>query len=351
MRRRVRPAGPAQATVRATRSTATRVAIIDFGSQYSQLIARRVREAHVYCELLPHDVSSERVARAEAHAASSCSGGPASVYDAGRAADPDFVLESGLPILGICYGMQLLAHQLGGRGRAEQQARVRAGDAPTRRRRRRRSSGTARELRRLDEPRRQGHGDAGGLPTSRDQRQLAGGGDGRRSGPDRHPVPPRGRPHAARPRDHQELRLPRSAAARAPGRPGTTSTATVSDIPSQVGAGRVICALSGGVDSAVAASLIHRAVGDQLTCVFVDNGLLRREEARADGRDLRQAPRISICGRVDAADRFLGRLNGVDRPRREAQDRRRRVHQRLRRGGAQARATSTSWPRARSIPT
>jgi GMP synthase (glutamine-hydrolysing) len=287
------------------------IAILDFGSQYSQLIARRVREAHVYCELLPHDVSPERIAALNPFGFI-LSGGPASVYDDSAPRVPRFVLDSGLPILGICYGMQLLAHQLG--GRVAPSAKREYGPAT---------------LRRGED----GAAIFGGLPDSfgvwmshgdkvtaipdgfhvvatSDNSEVAAIADARgRIGIQFHPEvvhTPLGR------------EIVKNFVYRVCGCRGTWTSEnyidrTVSDIQAQVGDGRVICALSGGVDSAVAASLIHRAVGDQLTCIFVDNGLLRREEAERTGAMFGQHLKFNLRA-VDAADRFLGRLNGVVDP-------------------------------------
>jgi GMP synthase (glutamine-hydrolysing) len=285
-------------------------AILDFGSQYSQLIARRVREAHVYCELLPHDVSLERVAELQPRGFI-LSGGPASVYDAGAPRIPDFVLDSGLPILGICYGMQLLAHQLGGRV------------APSSKR----EYGPA-TLHRCSDG-----GIFGGLPDSfgvwmshgdkvtepppgfevvarSDNSDFAAMADGRgRVGIQFHPEVV----HTPLGRDIIENFLYRVCRCEPTWTSGNYIDRAVGEIRSQVGSGRVICALSGGVDSAVAATLIHEAVGDQLTCIFVNNGLMRREEPERTVVTFGKHLKLDLRA-VDAADRFLGRLNGVIDP-------------------------------------
>ena len=287
------------------------VAILDFGSQYSQLIARRVREAQVYCELLPHDVTPERVAALNPRGFI-LSGGPASVYEPGAPLIPDFVLASGLPILGICYGMQLLAHQLGGKvapsGKREYgPATLHQSDA----------AGAI----------------FGGLPESfgvwmshgdkviaappsfnaiarSDNADFAAMADGQgRIGIQFHPEVV----HTPLGRDIIKNFLYKVCGAEPTWTSGNYIDRAVADIRAQVGDGRVICALSGGVDSAVAASLIHEAVGDQLVCVFVDNGLMRREEPERTVATFGQHLKFNLRA-VDAADRFLGRLNGVVDP-------------------------------------
>jgi len=297
----------------ATQAPADRecIAILDFGSQYSQLIARRVREAHVYCELLPHDVTRERV-KALAPRGFILSGGPASVYEETAPRIPDFVLESGLPILGICYGMQLLAHQLG--GEVAPSAKREYGPATVRR-----GEDGAAIFRDLPESFGvwMSHGDkVMAIPdgfhvvATSDNSDVAAMADPRgRIGIQFHPEvvhTPLGR------------EIIKNFLYNVCGCKGTWTSEnyidrTVSDIRTQVGKGRVICALSGGVDSAVAATLIHRAVGDQLTCIFVDNGLLRREEPERTIATFGKHLHFDLRA-VDAADRFLGRLNGVTDP-------------------------------------
>ena len=287
------------------------VAILDFGSQYSQLIARRVREANVYCELLPHDAPHERIAALNPKGFI-LSGGPASVYEQGAPLIPEHVLASGLPILGICYGMQLLAHQLGGN--------VAPGS--------KREYGPATLYRSDDAGRIFGglpesfgvwmsHGDkitelpAGFSVIARsDNSEHAAMTDGRgRIGIQFHPEVV----HTPLGREIIKNFLYRVCGAQPTWTSGNYIDRAVSDIRAQVGDGKVICALSGGVDSAVAASLIHEAVGDQLTCVFVDNGLMRREEPERTVATFGKHLKFNLRA-VDAADRFLGRLNGVTDP-------------------------------------
>ncbi len=287
------------------------VAILDFGSQYSQLIARRVREAHVYCELLPHDVTPEHI-KALNPRGFILSGGPASVYEAGAPLIPDFVLESGLPILGICYGMQLLAHQLGGTVASSNKREYgpsmlhQSGDSalifnglPD-------SFGVW-----------MSHGDKVTQPppgfemiARSDNSDFAAMADGQgRVGIQFHPEVV----HTPLGRDIIKNFVYKVCGAQPTWTSGNYIERAVADIRAQVGDGRVICALSGGVDSAVAASLIHEAVGDQLICVFVNNGLMRREEPERTvatfGKHLKFNLRV-----VDAADAFLGELAGVTDP-------------------------------------
>jgi GMP synthase (glutamine-hydrolysing) len=287
------------------------IAIIDFGSQYSQLIARRVREHHVYCELLPHDVSAERV-RLLNPRGFILSGGPASVYSPSAPQIPSFVLDSGKPILGICYGMQLLAHQLGGEV------------APTDKR----EYGHA--ILRVAEPPDplfadlpselsvwMSHGDAvtrlpGGfrVVAQSDNSPVAAMSNGRGLvGIQFHPEVV----HTAFGRQILANFLFSICRCVANWTPDNYIEQTIQDVRQTVGGGRVICALSGGVDSAVVASLVHQAVGDQLTCIFVNNGLLRRGEYGQNLETFGKHFRMNVIG-VDAADSFIGRLNGVEDP-------------------------------------
>ena len=287
------------------------IAILDFGSQYSQLIARRVRELHVYCELLPHDVSPERIAALNPRGFI-LSGGPASVYGDGAPQVPLFILESGRPILGICYGMQLLAHQLGGEvapsnKREYGHAIIRVGEHPE----------PLFNSLPADFSVWMSHGDTvtrlpdGFRVVARsDNSPVAAMADDRGMiGIQFHPEVV----HTAFGKEIIGNFLTHICRCEGTWTPGNYIEQTVAEIAERVGRGRVICALSGGVDSAVVATLVHRAIGEQLTCIFVNNGLLRREEYERNLITFGKHLRMNVIG-VDAADSFLGRLAGVEDP-------------------------------------
>ena len=292
-------------------ATAQEVLVLDFGGQYSQLIARRVRECGVFSELLPHDLPLEEI-RARAPLGLILSGGPASVYTEGAPKLRAELLELGIPVLGICYGMQAMAHGLGGRVELAE-----AGEFG-------RSELTVREPGRL----------FAGLPGEQtcwmSHRDSV------------FEPPPGFTALAASPSspvaafEHTERGLygiqfhpevvhtPYGTAILETfltdvcGADRDWTAARVAEeqikrVREQVGEGRVICGLSGGVDSSVAALLVHRAIGDQLTCVFVDHGLLRRNEADqvvAAFRDHFHVPLVV----ARAEDRFLARLSRVTDP-------------------------------------
>jgi GMP synthase (glutamine-hydrolysing) len=290
------------------------VLIVDFGSQVTQLIARRVREAGVYCEIAPFQSAEAALARLNPKAII-LSGGPASVYDEGAPQAPRAILDAGLPTLGICYGEQLLAHQLGGKV----------------------EGGHHREFGRalIEVKRPSALWDGVWAVGSRHTVWMSHG--------DRIAQLPPGfevmgvsdnAPFAAIADEarkiyavqfHPEVvhtpdgaKLLRNFVRRIAGLSGDWSMAAyrqeaVARIRAQVGRGRVVCGLSGGVDSAVAAVLIHEAIGDQLTCVFVDHGLMRQGEA-AEVVDLfRRAYNIPLV-HVDASETFLRELSGVSDP-------------------------------------
>jgi GMP synthase (glutamine-hydrolysing) len=295
----------------AGRATRDAVAVVDFGSQYSQLIARRVREHHVYCELVPHDAPRERF-DALRPKGFILSGGPASVYAPDAPLIPQHVLDSGKPILGICYGMQALAYQLGGEvepgtRREYGPAVVRVSEPPPAI-----FSGIPREFSVW-----MSHGDVvrklppefSSAATSDNSPAAAmWNGDGL-IGLQFHPEVV----HTS-----HGSQLIGNFLTNICGCTGNWTTAsfveqTIEDIRRRVGTGRVICALSGGVDSAVVAVLVHRAVGEQLTCIFVDNGLLRSGEPARVVETFERHLGMRLI-HVDAADSFLGRLAGVTDP-------------------------------------
>ena len=300
-------AAHAEAPVRVAQD---RVLILDFGSQYSQLIARRVREAQVYCELVPGGISADDVRRLSPRGLI-FSGGPMSVYaPAAPHPDPE-IYGLGLPILGICYGMQLLVHDLG--GTVELAERREYGHA----------SLTIDEDAGLFErlPREiavwMSHGDTisslpggfRGIAHSINSQHAAIAGPRGRFGIQFHPEV------VHTPLGIEVLRnfLVGVCGCSATWQAESVIDSAVAGIRSTVGGGRVLCALSGGVDSAVAATLVHRAVGDQLSCVFVDNGLLRRHEAERVVDVMSRQQHIQLV-HVDATDEFLEALRNVTDP-------------------------------------
>ena len=293
------------------------VLVVDLGGQYSQLIARRVREARVYSELVSHRVSAADVRRRNPHALI-LSGGPASVYaDGAPLVDPK-LFDLGVPTLGICYGMQLMAQELGGRvertgasefGRTELHAEESAlfAGLPTR-------QTCWMSHRDLVVAPPEGARVVAGSPAA----PIAAFEEPRRRlyGVQFHPEV------VHTPHGHEMLKNFLYEVAGAP--PTWTPAAVIEEqverIRDEVGSERVLCALSGGVDSAVAALLVHKAVGDRLTCVFVDHGLLRRDEAPEVVETFGGHFRVPLV-HVRAQERFLARLEGVDDP----EEKRRRV--------------------------
>jgi GMP synthase (glutamine-hydrolysing) len=293
--------------------THDRILILDFGSQVTQLIARRLREAGIYCEIFPFSADPARIA-AFAPRGIILSGGPASVGDADSPRAPEQVFAAGVPILGICYGQQVLVTQLGGQvdgGHAEfGRAYIDiAGDCAL-------FHGAwavgSREQVWMS------HGDrvtmlppGFSVVASTDSAPFAIIADEQRHyyGVMFHPEVVH-TPHGAA--------LLRNFAVNVAGcRPDWTMAAfreaEIARIRAQVGKGRVICGLSGGVDSSVAAMLIHEAIGDQLTCIFVDHGLLRQNEAAEVVETFRDRFNITLRHR-DASDLFLNALAGVTDP-------------------------------------
>ncbi len=286
------------------------VVILDFGSQYSMLIARRVRECRVYCEVVPFDAPWEQVRKLNP-LGFILSGGPSSVYDEGALLAPMYVFDSGLPVLGICYGMQLLAHQLGGRvapsaSREYGHAVIYQGD----------DTGIFHGLPpsmpvwmshgdRVDELppgfRALAHSDSSPIAVMGNDRGLI--------GLQFHPEVV----HTPQGKSLLENFLYRLCGCRGDWTSGAFIADSIRAVREQVGDGRVLCALSGGVDSAVTAALVHRAVGDHLVCIFVNNGLLRREEAERVQDTFRRHLKMNLMY-VDASDRFLERLAGVIDP-------------------------------------
>jgi GMP synthase (glutamine-hydrolysing) len=286
------------------------VLVVDLGGQYSQLIARRVREAGVYSELVPHTLPAEQIARRNPHAIV-LSGGPASVYAEGAPRIDPAILDLGVPTLGICYGMQLIALEGGGRvdrtnvsefGKTELRAEegelfANLPGEQTVWMSHRDSVVAAPDGARVT---------AGSLSTPIAAFEHA---DRRLYGVQFHPEVQ----HTPHGQDLLKNFLYEVAGAPPAWTPATVIEEQVERIRAQVGSARVLCALSGGVDSAVAALLVHRAVGDQLTCVFVDHGFMRQGEAEQVVETFGGHFHVPLV-HVQAQERFLARLAGVDDP-------------------------------------
>jgi GMP synthase (glutamine-hydrolysing) len=284
------------------------VLVLDLGGQYSQLIARRVREARVYSELVSHRASAEDLRRRDPSALI-LSGGPASVYADGAPQIDPAIFELGVPTLGICYGMQLMAQELGGSvGRASGEfgkAVLQLGGA------------LAKDLAE-EQTVWMSHRDSVTAPppgaavtASTDATPIAAFEDSGRGlyGIQFHPEV------VHTPSGQQVLKnfLYGVAGAAPTWTPAAVIEEQVERIRARVGRDRVLCALSGGVDSAVAALLVHKAVGDQLTCVFVDHGLLRKDEAEQVVETFGSRFGVPLV-HVPAEERFLARLAGVVEP-------------------------------------
>ncbi|HXG04392.1 MAG TPA: glutamine-hydrolyzing GMP synthase [Candidatus Binatia bacterium] len=298
-----------------------RIAVLDFGGQYTQLIARRIRELGVYSEILSCTEPLETVL-AGGYRGLVLSGGPASVYEPGAPLPPRRLFEAGLPLLGICYGMQAMAYLLEGEVVPAERREYGAAEVTL--------EGRSPLFEGVS-PDREGrlavwmsHGDTV-LRPPRGFRRLgttpscpvaAMGDDERRLYAVQFHPEVSHTPQGTRILEN----FVRICGARPTWSMASFVETTVEAIRARVGRERVLCALSGGVDSAVVAVLVHRAVGDQLTCVFVDNGLLRKGEAAAVIHTFRDAFRIDLV-HVDAAKRFLDRLRSVTDP----EEKRRRI--------------------------
>ena len=287
------------------------VLVIDFGSQYSRLIARRIRESKVYCEIIPYSATWDSVKDLNPRGVV-LSGGPASVYDSDPPLAPSWVYECGLPILGICYGMQVMVHQLGGKV------------APATKRE---YGHAVLHQNSTDEPL------LHGLPSSipvwmshadqitelppgfhakayTDNAPVAGtANDQGMLGIQFHPEVAH-TPHGV---DIINNFLYKICGMGALWTSGNFVSESVDRIKAQVGDGKVICALSGGVDSAVAATLVHKAVGDQLTCIFVNNGLMRKEEPDRVKTTFEKYLNVNLIF-SESTERFLSSLKGIVDP-------------------------------------
>jgi GMP synthase (glutamine-hydrolysing) len=287
------------------------VAVIDFGSQYSWLIARRVRECRVYCEVVSHDAPWENVAPLRPKGFI-LSGGPSSVYEPDAPQAAAYIYESRLPVLGICYGMQLLAHQLGGkvaRGVKREYGLAvlhqNLTNSPL-------FAGLPPEM-----PVWMSHCDRieemppgfVSLAYTENSPVAAMGNDRGVIGLQFHPEVA----HTPLGKAILQNFLYKICGCSGNWTPGSFVAESIERIKEQAGKGRVICALSGGVDSSVVATLIHRAIGDQLTCIFVNTGLLRKEEVERTLNTFQKNMKMNLVY-VDASERFLKRLKGVIDP-------------------------------------
>jgi GMP synthase (glutamine-hydrolysing) len=294
-------------------STKPAVLILDFGAQYSQLIARRVREQKVYCEVHPFNLPLERI-RAMAPAAIILSGGPSSVYDAGAPRVSPELFQLGVPILGICYGVQLAALVLGGQvvsathreyGRAsvrvEGESALLAGFAP--------GEEIAVWMSHGDRVERLPDGFSRVGTSANCPFAVVEAPSRKFWGVQFHPEVV----HTPRGGEILGNFLFRICNLQPTWVMANFAEEAVATVKAQVGEGRAICGLSGGVDSSVAAALVHRALGDRLTCIFVDNGLLRAGETAQVESLFRGAFKMNLVV-VDAAERFLTRLAGVSDP-------------------------------------
>jgi GMP synthase (glutamine-hydrolysing) len=288
------------------------VLVVDFGAQYAQLIARRVREAGVYSEIVPHSITAAEV-QAKSPAGIVLSGGPSSVYDEGSPELDPAIFELGIPVFGICYGFQVMARALGGEVAntglreygATDMSLVGAGGALL-----------------GGQPDSQtvwmSHGDSVSkapegfdvlASTSSTPVAAFGSASRRMYGVQWHPEVK----HSEFGQKVLERFLHDAAGIPADWTSGNVIADQVELIRAQVGDGAVICGLSGGVDSAVAAAIVHKAVGDQLTCVFVDHGLLRQDERRQVEEDYVAATGVRLIT-IDARETFMTALAGVTDP-------------------------------------
>ena len=290
------------------------VVVLDYGGQYSQLIARRVRECGVFSELLPHHVGAEEVARRKPKGLI-LSGGPASVYADGAPRLDPRLLELGIPVLGICYGMQLLAAKLGGRVEGAE-----VGEFG-------RSKLTVHEHGRLlaglpaEQSCWMSHRDTVFAPppgftalASSSESPVAAFESEEQGvyGIQFHPEVV----HTPYGQDVLNRFLSDVCGCDMAWSPASIVEDQIARIRDQVGDAKVICGLSGGVDSSVAALLVHRAIGDQLTCVFVDHGLMRKNEGEQVISAFRDTFKVPLVA-VDAETRFLDKLRGVTEPERK----------------------------------
>jgi len=291
------------------------IIILDFGSQYTQLIARRVREANVYCEIFPWDAPVDKV-QALAPKAYILSGGPNSVYDDGAPTLPKYVLEANVPVLGICYGMQLLAYNLGGKVAPSQHreygpANLEISDVDA-------ALFSNLQLQASNLQVWMSHGDRLDAPppgwhviAHSANSPIAAMADAERNlyGIQFHPEVK----HTPQGTTIIRNFLFEVAKCDPSWTPDSFIEESIAQIRARVGADQVICGLSGGVDSSVAAALIHRAIGDQLTCIFIDTGMLRKDEPEQVVETFQKHLGIRLIA-VNAVEEYLSALDGVIDP-------------------------------------
>ena len=287
------------------------ILVVDFGSQYSRLIARRIRESKVYCEIVPHTVTWESVKNLNPKGIV-LSGGPSSVYDDAPPLAPTWVYECGLPTLGICYGMQVMVHQLG--GKIAPATKREYGHAIL-------HQNTASEslldglppslpvwMSHADQITELPPGFKSTAYTDNAPIAVTSNGQGM-TGIQFHPEVVH-TPHGIEIIQNFLRKIC------GVGELWTSSNfveESIRQIKEQVGDGKVICALSGGVDSAVAATLVHRAVGNQLTCIFVNNGLMRKEEPERIQETFAKYMKVNLVF-SESSERFLSVLTGIEDP-------------------------------------
>ncbi|MET4053326.1 GMP synthase (glutamine-hydrolyzing) [Frigoribacterium sp. PvP054] len=297
---------------RAPETSQSPVLVVDFGAQYAQLIARRVREANVYSEIVPHTITAAEIAEKNP-VGIVLSGGPSSVYEEGAPSIDAGIFDLDIPVLGICYGFQAMAKALGGEVSHTGQREYGATDVTL-------AEGDSTLL--SGQPTSQttwmSHGDSVSkapegfdvLASSASTPVAAFSSDARKLyGVQWHPEVK----HSSYGQAVLENFLHRAAGIPADWNSGNVIAEQVARIREQVGDARVICGLSGGVDSAVAAAIVHEAVGDQLTCVFVDHGLLRADERRQVEEDYVASTGVRLVT-IDAEQQFLDALAGVTDP-------------------------------------
>ncbi len=292
-----------------------KILVLDFGGQYNQLIARRVREQHVYAEILPYHKISPQEIRAAGYRGVIFTGGPNSIYEPGSPHYPAEVLELGIPVLGICYGMQLMMHLLGGACRRAETREYGKTEL--------RHTGDSPLFQNVPEQAIYWMSHGVEVEQAAPGFRIVASSDGCRHaavenaekrlyGVQFHPEVN----HTEYGRQILENFLYGVCGFTREWTMSSYVEEAVAELRAKIGSGRVLLALSGGVDSSVAAALLQRAVGDQLTCIFVDHGLLRKDEGDQVEEVMTRQFHVDVR-RVNAKDRFLGKLSGVTEPERK----------------------------------